>query len=218
MKWFNINHSYVLVVTVFAVAVSYFGVTQKAFANYNYNNNNGYSSNNYSNGYNYTHRNYPQNYNYNQQYYLSPYITSTVPYPIYQNQSVPYYPNYYPSNYNYNNNQLSVSCSVSNLYSAQGQSVTWSAYVYGGGGGDYGYLWNGTDNPLSLNSSSINVTYGSPGIKNMSVTVSSNYGQSITAYCGQTTVGQSYNYNNNYNYNINQYHPIYTPPPQSYVY
>ncbi|MEI6480629.1 MAG: PKD domain-containing protein [bacterium] len=209
MKWFNKNHSYVLVVAVFAVAVAYFGVTQKAFANYNYTNNNRYNYNN--DGYNHLHNNYPPNYNYNQQYYLSPYITSTAPYPIYQYQLNPYYPNYY----NYNNSSFSVSCAVSNLYSAQGQSVTWSAYVYGGGGGGYSYLWNGTDNPLSLNSSSINVTYGSPGIKNMSVTVSSNYGQSITAYCGQTTV---YNYNNNYNYNINQYHPIYTPPPQSYVY
>ena len=81
-----------------------------------------------------------------------------------------------------------------------GEPVTWSAYVYGGYG-NYSYTWSGTDNPLSLNANSINVSYGNSGTKNMSVTVWSSNGQTANAYCGQTTVGQ---YQNQYYYNAPQ--------------
>lgn len=146
-----------------------------------------------------------QNYNYNQQYYLSPYMTSTQPYPTSQYFYPPYPSDYYSNNYyndgynygnNYYNSQMSVSCTANKPYAMQGEPVTWS--VYASGGRVYNYLWNGTDNPMSLNASSINVSYGNYGIKSMSVTVWSSGGQSTTAYCGQVNVGVYQQYQNPY--------------------
>lgn len=158
-----------------------------------------YAQGSYISDYGYIH-DYDFNYNYNQsnsneQYYISPLMTSTQPY-LYQNN---YIGNYYPNNnywsYFTNNSYtpLNVTCWTNNSYVSPGQPITWSTHVIGGSYGYHIYNWTGTDNPLSLNSSSINVSYQSSGVKFMNVTVSDPNGQSITAYCGSSIVGL-YNY------------------------
>ena len=157
----------------------------------------------YRNDNNYDRYNY-DNY-YSGQYYISPLMTSTTPIPYnYYDSSINNWPYNYPPNYylaggnysyyNYGYNTLSVSCYTNNSYVNTNQPVNWVARVSGGYNRNFFYNWSGTDNPLSLNSSSINVTYQSPGVKTMSVTVSDSFGQTGTAYCGSSVVNQSYYY------------------------
>lgn len=137
---------------------------------------------------------------YGEQYYISPLMTSTLPYsynnyPYYSNNYTYWpYDNYYASNYyqNYNYSTLNVSCWVNSSYVYPNQPVTWTARVSGGLYHNYIYTWSGTDNPRSLNLNSINVTYQSPGVKTMNVTVTDANGQTTTAYCGSSVVGQYY--------------------------
>lgn len=149
-----------------------------------------YGYQNYNNGYyagyssNYYDNNPSNNYQYQQPYY---------------NNNYSYSPGYYLAGANssyYNNgyNPLSVSCYANNSYVTQNQPIRWTVNVSGGLTGYYSYSWKGTDNPLSLNLSSIAVSYQLPGVKTMSVTVIDPGGRTNTAYCGSATVGQNYYY------------------------
>lgn len=151
---------------------------------------------------------------YGGQYTISPLMTSTLPYGYqtygngyYAGYSSSYYNNgYYPVNnnypyyyagangtyYDYGYTGLSVNCSANTSFVMQNQPIRWSVNVSGGPTGYYFYNWKGTDNPLSLNSSTISVTYQLPGVKTMSVSVTDPSGRITTAYCGSATVGQYY--------------------------
>jgi plastocyanin len=81
----------------------------------------------------------------------------------------------------YTNNNLQISCQANPTTANVGQTVTWSANASGGNGG-YSYSWSG-DHGLTGNNISQSGTYDTAGIKNATVRVTSNDGESQTANC-----------------------------------
>ena len=148
------------------------------------------STNNYSNyysggsgysyaypPYNYNNYSYPYNYGYNNTYYP---------------QNYSYYPDYgYNQNYTYNQNYvyspvtaggLQIACFPDKVSARVGASVTWAIEAIGGNG-NFTYAWTGSEG-LSSNQASVITTYGTPGQKSATVTVTSSNGQTITQACG----------------------------------
>ena len=141
-------------------------------------------------------------------------IYEQQPYPVYVPQQTPVYyqqpvyqptPTYYQqpvystppvdqsvylSSAYYTQNQsgaLTVSCSPAISYSNVGGPVSWTSNV-SGGIAPYHYSWGGTDNPADQDSPSINVFYQSPGVKDLTVSVTSADGQTVSSDCGTVSV------------------------------
>ncbi|MEK9184641.1 MAG: PKD domain-containing protein [Patescibacteria group bacterium] len=113
-------------------------------------------------------------------------------------QPITYQPSYY-NNYSYNNT-LTASCSANLTSINLGESVTWTAYAYGGNG-SYTYSWNGNDSLYYNNSSSnwISARYANTGTKYVTLTVYSG-NQTVTQLCNnQVFVHNPVASNANYN-------------------
>ncbi len=120
------------------------------------------------------------------------------PYRPYIQRPVPPIPWYYQNQYRYPT--LNVTCYPNNSWGYAGSSVTWTAFVNGGSGYYYGYNWNGTDYPQSINSRTLNVYYQNPGTKNMNVRVTSSDGQVAYASCGTVYINPYIYYQQLYPY------------------
>ncbi len=113
------------------------------------------------------------------------------------------------------NSNLSGSCSTNISNPTVGDNVNWSAYAVGGNG-FYTYTWtdfqgyNGTGQYISR-------FYTTPGLKNMTLTISSG-SQTITRYCSVYMSANTINNNQVYNpYIPPVYAPTYnTPTYQNY--
>lgn len=98
---------------------------------------------------------------------------------------------------------LGASCYSNPTTGDVGDTIYWSASVYGGNG-DYNISWSGT-NGLDGDGSRITKRYNSPGTKNASIKVRSG-NQTITRNCNSVVIydyDNRYNDNNDYYYNYN---------------
>ncbi len=86
---------------------------------------------------------------------------------------------YVPNNYPFDS-QLNGSCGAGVTNTAVGGTVTWTASA-SGGNGFYNFYWTG-DEGLGSSGQAVAKTYGFSGVKNATVTITSN-GQSITRTC-----------------------------------
>jgi hypothetical protein len=75
---------------------------------------------------------------------------------------------------------MNVNCYANPQTTYPGNMITWYATV-SGGNGYYSYFWTGSEN-LNSNERSVSKTYTSSGVKNATVTITSN-GQAITKQC-----------------------------------
>ena len=112
-------------------------------------------------------------------------------------QPITYQTRYYDNTpYNYNNysynNTLTASCSANLTSINLGESVTWTAYTYGGNG-SYTYSWNGNDNLYYNNSYSnwISARYANTGTKYVTLTVYSG-NQTVTQLCNNQVFVHNY--------------------------
>ncbi len=98
-----------------------------------------------------------------------------------------YYPNnynpviYYPNSYT---NNIQVACYPDRTSAKVGDSVNWSVEATGSTG-NFTYNWSGSEGLIS-NQASVNKVYGTTGVKNATVLVTSSNGQSLSQACGST--------------------------------
>lgn len=105
----------------------------------------------------------------------------------------------------YYNSNLSGSCFTNISNPIVGDNVNWSAYAVGGNG-LYTYTWTDFQG-YNATGQYISRFYTTPGLKNMTLTISSG-SQSITRYCSVYMSTNTINNNQTYNPYIP---PVYTP-------